>query len=107
MHVQQAAAHGDQGVVLVHARREGIHIRRVINATSGHADIGLLRLPAHRLDQPVLGFRPRSVDDLRAVMNLADTSTSPAKSRAAEPYDTGNTSNAPRLRPPPDCASMR
>ena len=62
--LQQAGGDGDERRVLERAGREGVRLA-LVDRDLRHADAGLLRKPAHRLDEPVLGRALRAVDDLR------------------------------------------
>ena len=57
--LQQAGADGDQRGVAACAGGEGVDVRRVVDSDLRHGDARLLRLTAHRFQQPVFGFVTR------------------------------------------------
>ena len=63
---KQARTNGDERVIPVPPRREGVRLRRVVDRNFGHANAGLLRLALHRTHQPGLGRIGRLLDDFRA-----------------------------------------
>ena len=63
--VHDAARHSDRVLPLVQTGRERVHLGAVVQRDLGHADAGLLRMRAHRVEQPLLGRIARLGDHLR------------------------------------------